>query len=86
MSGDAEPVPGQLFVVEQVLRVDPGELCALLGYVPVGTPLSVELVIKVSPEIDDDLRPMLLAAAREIIRQSHSAHRPPLRGLPHLGG
>lgn len=84
--GEAEPPASSVMWVEHVLGVSPGQLCVSLGFVPSGVPrpMTVLEAIHASHEIDDDLKPMLVAAATEIIKKSHpraSLHsvRPPDR-------
>lgn len=71
--GETEPPASCVMWVEQALEVPPGQMCSLLGFLPLGVlrPMTLLEAIQTSHEIDDDLKPMLLAAATAIIKKSH---------------
>jgi transcriptional regulator with XRE-family HTH domain len=62
--------------LEQVLKLEPGQLSRLLGYVPVtaepGTMTSVVAAARADPRLGDSERELLIAVYRELIRQSAS--------------
>ena len=62
--------------LEQVLKLEPGQLSRLLGYVPVtaepGTMTSVVAAARADPRLGDSERELLIAVYRELVRQSAS--------------
>ena len=62
--------------LEQVLKLEPGQLSRLLGYVPAtaepGTMTSVVAAARADPRLGDSERELLIAVYRELIRQSAS--------------
>lgn len=72
VQGHLEPPASCVMFTERALHLAPGVLCAVLGFVPLGEarPMSVQEAIMASTEIDNDLKPMLLAPALELIKQS----------------
>ena len=63
--------------LEQVLKLEPGHLSRLLGYVPAaaaepGTITSVVAAARADPRLGDSERELLIAIYRELVRQSAS--------------
>jgi transcriptional regulator with XRE-family HTH domain len=60
--------------LEQVLKLEPGHLSRLLGYVPAtaeqGSITSVVAAARADPRLDDSERELLIAVYRELVRQS----------------
>jgi transcriptional regulator with XRE-family HTH domain len=60
--------------LEQVLKLEPGHLSRLLGYVPAtaepGTMTSVVAAARADPRLGDSERELLIAVYRELVRQS----------------
>jgi transcriptional regulator with XRE-family HTH domain len=60
--------------LEQVLKLEPGHLSRLLGYVPAttepGTATSVVAAARADPRLGDSERELLIAVYRELVRQS----------------
>ena len=62
--------------LEQVLKLEPGHLSPLLGYVPAsaepGTVTSVVAAARADSRLGDSERELLIAVYRELVRQSAS--------------
>jgi transcriptional regulator with XRE-family HTH domain len=60
--------------LEQVLKLEPGHLSRLLGYLPAttepGTATSVVAAARADPRLGDSERELLIAIYRELVRQS----------------
>jgi transcriptional regulator with XRE-family HTH domain len=69
--------------LEQILKLEPGHLSRLLGYVPAtaepGTMTSVVAAARADPRLDDSERELLIAVYRELVRQSASKRSKPSR-------
>jgi transcriptional regulator with XRE-family HTH domain len=70
--------------LEQVLKLEPGHLSRLLGYVPAtaepGTITSVVAAARADPRLGDSERELLIAVYRELVRQSASKRSKLSRG------
>lgn len=70
-NGQSEPAsPTVTFAVEEALGVEPGELSAFLGYVPVSAAGDLETALLGTSEIDEKFRDALVTLVRELKRQS----------------
>lgn len=69
-AGRREPSRGTVFAIEEALGREPGELSALLGYLPVGArnPRSVLDAIAADIHLDPKSKDMLRAAYRAALR------------------
>lgn len=67
-SGESEPPPLTVFAVEQLLDVPPGDLSRHLGFLPVGTEVSVLASIDADASLTDRDRSVLRAAYRALRR------------------
>jgi transcriptional regulator with XRE-family HTH domain len=60
--------------LEQVLKLEPGHLSRLLGYLPAaaepGTATSVVAAVHADPRLEESERELLIAVYRELVRQS----------------
>jgi transcriptional regulator with XRE-family HTH domain len=60
--------------LERVLKLEPGHLSRLLGYLPAtaepGTVTSVVAAARADPRLGDSARELLIAVYRELVRQS----------------
>jgi transcriptional regulator with XRE-family HTH domain len=69
--------------LEQILKLEPGHLSRLLGYVPAtaepGTMTSVVAAARADPRLGDSERELLIAVYRELVRQSASKRSKPSR-------
>jgi len=78
VNGKAEPAPFVVFGVEHVLDLTPGFLSAALGYLPVEAVAvvpTIEDAVQASVLVDDDLKPILLAVVREVLRKSRQGRQ-----------
>lgn len=70
--------------LEQILKLEPGHLSRLLGYVPAsaepGTITSVVAAARADPRLGDSERELLIAVYRELVRQSASKRSKTSRG------
>ncbi len=70
--------------LERVLKLEPGHLSRLLGYVPAsaepGTVTSVVAAARADPRLGDSERELLIAVYRELVRQSASKRSKASRG------
>jgi transcriptional regulator with XRE-family HTH domain len=70
--------------LEQILKLEPGHLSRLLGYVPAtaepGTMTSVVAAARADPRLGDSERELLIAVYRELVRQSASKRSKTSRG------
>jgi transcriptional regulator with XRE-family HTH domain len=70
--------------LEQVLKLEPGHLSRVLGYVPAtaepGTMTSVVAAARADPRLGDSERELLIAVYRELVRQSASKRSKTSRG------
>lgn len=66
----AVPTPRDVFALEAILEVSPGELSRLLGYLPVEAVErpALTLAILEAAELDDEAREILLLAYRRLAR------------------
>ena len=68
--GNAEPSPGTVFRIEQVLGAEPGTLSMHLGFLPMAASgacgVSFDAVIANDPRLDDQARRVLRATYREL--------------------
>lgn len=76
VNGHAEPASSLVFEVEGYLELPAGFLSRLLGYLPVSAVASVASIqeaVQASTLIDEDLKPMLLAVVRELVKKSRES-------------
>lgn len=66
MAGLREPEPQTVFVLEETLRLVPGELSRHFGYVPVGAHVSLLAAIDAAEELTDRDRKVLRATYRSL--------------------
>lgn len=75
-SGQTEPDPDQVFRLEAELRLPPGDLAQLLGYLPVQArerpPPSVIAAIREDPLLAPGFKRALLGSYREFVAASES--------------
>ena len=73
-SGATVPRPDVTIRLEQALRLEPGQLSRLLGYLPAttetGTSPGVVEAAKKDPRLGEQERELLIAVYRELVRQS----------------
>ena len=73
-SNGSVPRPDIAIRLEQVLRLEPGHLSRLLGYLPAtvetGTTTGVVEAAKADPRLGQGERELLIAVYRELVRQS----------------
>jgi transcriptional regulator with XRE-family HTH domain len=83
--GGTVPRPDATIRLEQALKLEPGQLSRLLGYLPATTepPPTAGVVeaAKADPRLGDSERELLIAVYRELVRQS-AAKRPKLAKGP----